>query len=178
MRSLVLILVSFFALLVVSGTAFAQNADNRTNPFGRQREEDQPLNIVETMAKMRIEKEKKEYDKMLERGEEALKIAGELEKAFEGNGKLSDAEVAKLAALEKLSKQIRSDLGGGDDDEIKSLEEKPARLPHSEAIRTLKSAAAELFSHLKKTSRFTVSAAAIQSSNAVLRLSRVLRITN
>jgi hypothetical protein len=176
MRSRIVIL-SILAALLGCGTCLAQSADNRTSPYGKGPEEERPLNLLESMAKMRIDKEKKEYEKMLGRGEEALKIAEDLEKAYENNGRLTDAEVAKLAAVEKLAKQIRNDLGGGDD-ESGSSGEKVEPVSHAVAVKSLRSTAEDLFQQLKKTTRFTISAAAIQSSNAVLRLSRLLRFSN
>jgi hypothetical protein len=160
---------------------YAQTADNKSLVFSRpdSGDDDRPKSLKETLEKMRIEKEKKDHNEMIERGEEVLRISEQLEKAFEANGKLTDKEIAKLAVVEKIVKKIRNELGGDDDDENSD----PARsrnlsvLP-AEAIKSLRDTTVALFDELKKSTRFTISAAAIQSSNAVLKLARFLRIVN
>jgi hypothetical protein len=130
------------------------------------------------MEKMRIDKEKKEYAQMLERGEEALKISEELEAAYAVNGRLTQREIAKLESVEKLVKKIRNELGGDDEGDEKSPEISEQRLPPAEAFKSFRATTVRLFEELKKTSRFSISAAAIQTSNAVLKLARFLRIRN
>ena len=160
----------------------AQSSDGRTSIIpksGEDPDDDKPKSFRETLVKLRIDKEKKEYDEMLNRGEEALKLSAELEKAYEQNGRLNSNEINKLATVEKLVKKIRSELGGDDDDE--DLDDKtvspPTPMDQREAVRSFRSTTVQLFEELKKTTRFTVSAAAIQTSNAVLRLTKLLRIS-
>lgn len=160
---------------------FAQSADNKSSIFAKpgEKDDDQPKSLKETLEKMRIEKEKKEHHEMIERGEEALKISEQLEKAFASNGRLTEKEIAKLADVEKIVKKIRSELGGDDDDESKdSPQSKSKSMLPSDAIKALRSTTVTLFDELKKTTRFTVSAAAIKTSNAVIMLARFLRISN
>jgi hypothetical protein len=45
----------------------------------------------------------------------------------------------------------------------------------ADAVNTLKETTATLFDELKRTSRFSISAAAIQSSNAAIKITRFLR---
>ena len=172
----------FLAFAICLGVALGSNAqvaaDNKAPVIPGQSElDDRPRSIKESLEKMRIEKEKKDFERMIERGEEALKITEELEVSFERKGRLTEKEKAKLAAVEKLAKKIRSDLGGGDD---RDEEARPHgdSLSFIDAIRSLRSSTQDLFGELKKSTRFTVSAAAIQSSNAVLRLARFLRIAH
>jgi hypothetical protein len=150
-------------------------ADNQSSVIPRAADEDRPRNIKESLEKMRIEKEKKDFERMLERGEEAVKITEEIEATFERKGRLTEKEKTKLAAVEKLARQIRNDLGGGDD-KTEQIRPHGESVSFLDAIRSLRSSTQDLFGELKKSSRFTVSAAAIQSSNAVLRLARFLRI--
>jgi hypothetical protein len=178
MRSSVakLILILAAAVLGASGSYSQTAADN--TPMGRpgSEKESYPHSIRDSLEKMRIEREKKEFDKMIERGQQVTRIAAELEAALLHNGYLTEKEKAKLASVEKLAKQIRSDLGGGDDEEEESEKGSGgSALNISEAVRTLKASTEDLFRELKKTSRFTISAAAIYSSNAVLRLARFMR---
>ena len=48
----------------------------------------------------------------------------------------------------------------------------------AEAVKSLRAMTVSMYDELKKTSRFTISAAAIESTNALLRITRFLRITN
>ncbi|CAN5346180.1 hypothetical protein BH20ACI2_BH20ACI2_12220 [soil metagenome] len=173
-----IILSAFF--LIGALQCHAQSAaDNQSSVLGRPGEsdkDDRPRTIRDTMQKMRIEKEKKDFQRMIERGEEVVKIAAELEQSLEQKGQLTGQEIAKLASVEKLAKQIRSDLGGGDDDGTDGIRSHDSGFNVIEAIRTLRSSTEDLFNELQKTTRFTISATAIQSSNAVLRLARFMRI--
>lgn len=161
--------------------SFAQSADNQNPLISKPADsnDDRPKSFKETMEKMRIDKEKKEYKEMLDRGEEVLKLAEELEKAAEQNGKLNEQELAKVTSVEKLVKKIRTELGGDDeDDKDDQPTAQKSRLSRVDAIKTLRTATVALFDELKKTTRFSISAAAIQSTNAVLRIARFLRFAN
>ena len=174
-------------LALIGGVySFAQTVDAKSSVIlkpGEEDDDDKPKSFKETMVKLRIEKEKKEYDEMLTRGETALKLSEELERAYAENGRLTSNEVAKLETVEKLVKKIRSELGGddeGDDKEANGSNENAApekRLSPADAIKSFRETTVRLFDELKKTTRFTVSAAAIQTSNAVLKLTRFLRIS-
>lgn len=170
----------FFAAYILAGSVLvsAQAADGGPLiPKATQDRDDHPKSFKEILTKLRIEKEKKEFDEMLDRGEEALKISEELEKAFEQNGRLNTQEINKLVAVEKLVKKIRKDLGGDDDEEGDSKGVAATTpIAQGDAVKTFRSTTVKLFEELKKTTRFTVSAAAIQASNAVLKLARILRI--
>jgi hypothetical protein len=173
------VLSSLFTVAVVLAigisASFAQSADNRGSIIPRPENEDRPKTLAEMMEKLRIEKDKKDYQEMLDRGDQALKLTEEIERTVETRGKLTSGEYEKVAAVEKLVKKIRNELGGDDDDD-KEKEAEP-RLSPVEAAKKLRAATLSLIDQLKKTSRFSISAAAIQSSNSVLRVARFLRIT-
>lgn len=165
-----------FALaLAVNAQGDASTANGRPAP-----KEDLPKNMKETLEKQRIEREKKDYQEMLDRGEEALKLSDELEKSVAQTNKLSSQDQIKLERLEKIVKKIRKELGGDDDDGDKSATvteteagetEKDAKpLTVVSAVKKLQSSAAKLVAELKKTTRFSISAVAIQSSNALLKI--------
>lgn len=168
-------------VLALAGAAVAQNADNRSPLSKPASEEDQPKNVREMFSKMKVEQRKKEYDEMIERGEKALKLSEELEKSFAQSNQLSPADKEKLEDLEKVVKKIRSDLGGDDDDgkddqNDSAKPERPADLV--DGFKILQSNTVKLVNELKKTSRFSISAVAIQSSNSILKLVRFLRFSN
>ena len=135
---------------------------------------DEPKTIKDMLLKQRLAREKKDHKEMLERGEEALRLSRQLEKSFEQNKQISRYDKEKLDALEKIVTKIRKELGGGDDGEEAEKTEKPSTL--KEAFQFLQDTTVKLVDELKKTSRFSISAIAIQSSNTVIRLARFLRL--
>jgi hypothetical protein len=134
------------------------------------------------MARMRAERDKKEHQEMLDRGDEALKLANELEAAFAKNKNLSSEDKDRLESLESVVEKIRKELGGDDDDDIDPEltyqkapnEERPSTM--EEAFKFLHSTTVKLVDELKKTTRFSISAVAIQTSNSVLKIVKFLRL--
>ncbi len=168
---------SILFVMLFAAAAFAQGVDAST-PSGRQQpKEDLPKNIKETLAKQRIEQEKKDYDELLKRSEEAVKLSEELEKSFADSNKISSDDQKKLDRLEKLVKKIRTELGGDDDGEPGLDDKEKTENPSSmvNAFKTLQSNAAQLFSEIKKSTRYSVSVVAIQTSNALLKLVKFIR---
>lgn len=166
--------IPVFTFLAFAGiTSFAQLPDNTPPALAKSEEINKPKGFLETMQKMRIEKEKKEYKEMMERGEQALKISEQLERSFSNRGKLTKEDYERITSIEKLTKRIRNELGGDDDDD---KTDQPA-LSEEEAVKTLRERVANLYDALKKTSRFSISAAAIEGANGVLKIARFFRIS-
>lgn len=179
----------FFSFAFVLLTAFAASAQaDASTPGGRVApKEDLPKSIQESLVKQRIEREKKDFQEMIERGEEALKLSEELEKSIAQNSKLSSQDQQKLERLEKIVKKIRKELVGDDDNDEFSAgfketengetgavkEDKP--LTVASAIKVLQTSAAKMVEELRKTTRFSISAMAIQSSNALLKIVRFVQ---
>ena len=168
------------AIAIFCGVSDAQkSADNQNLKLTAttdQDDEDRPKSIKESLEKMRIEQDKKDHQEMIDRGEEAVKLTTDLQKDFDTNGKLSNDDLVKLARVEKIIKKVRDELGGDDDeDQTAPAELRTGSTPLGGALGLLKSSADTLFDELKKSTRFTISAAAIVSSNAVLKLARILR---
>ena len=122
------------------------------------------------MAKLRSDRDKKDHQEMLDRGEQALRLANQLQAAFEQNKNLTPQDRARLEALEEVVEKIRKELGGNDDGDDESLsfqkpteEDKPSTM--EDALKFLRSTTVKLVDELKKTTRFSISAIAIQSSN-------------
>ena len=173
----------FFTLAFVLFTTICINAqsDASTANGRAPQKEDLPKSIKESLEKQRIEKEKKEHDDMIQRSEEALKLSEELEKSVSVSNKLSSQDQVKISKIEKIIKKIRKELGG-DDDENAVIEEKPdADEPDknlsavARAVKKLQSTTTKLVDELKKTSRFSVSVVAIQSSNSLLKILKFIR---
>lgn len=161
-----------FLLLLLAAASFSIHAQF-SNP-NEPRKEDLPQGIKENLAKQRIEQEKKDYEELIKRGEEAMKLSEELEKAFAANNTLSSDDRKKLDRLEKLVKRIRSDLGG-DDDEETSVSDEDTPLSMANAFQVLKENTVKLVEQLKKSTRYTISAVAIKSTNLLLKVVRFMR---
>jgi hypothetical protein len=171
-------ILAIVVVLLCAMAAFAQGAED-SDPYTRKPDRDQPKNLREMMQKMRIEQEKKDYQEMLDRAEQALKISDQLERSFSQNSKVTRSDLEQLASLEKVVKKIRGDLGGendedtGADDPDENVQPKTA----ADGFKALQSLTVKLADEIKKTTRFSISAVAIQSSNAVLRVVRFLRLS-
>jgi len=166
---------SFLLMMIFGITAFSQI--DASTPNGKSTKEDYPKNIQETLAKQRIARQKKDYDELLQRSEEAVKLSDELEKSFSNTNQISAEDQKKLDRLEKLVKKIREELGADDDGEPdmdkKDENEKPLTLVS--AFKTLQSGTTQLFDEVKKSTPYSVSVIAIQTSNALLKLVKFLR---
>lgn len=162
-------LIFSFALIFTVSLCINAQIDAST-PDGRPRREDPPKGIKETLKKHEIERMKKEYEELLKNGEQAFQLSEEIEKSFEQNQRLSAKDKEKLNQLEKLLKKIRNKLGGDDDKEEEKLSS------FQTAIKSLKETAADLLEELKKTSRYSISAIAIQSSNSLLKIVRFIKL--
>jgi hypothetical protein len=139
-----------------------------------------PKNIKEMMVKMRIDESKKQYDEMLDRGQQAVKISEQLEKDFAAKNQLSPDDLSKLEGLEKLVKKIRGELGGGDDERVAADDDQkddPMPTNAADGIKALGQMTTKLVNELNNTSRFSISVAAIETSNSVLKVVRFLRLS-
>ena len=166
-------------LLAAHAGAVAQSAENEILlPGDEDRVRTQPSTSVREMVqKQRAAKLKKDHEEMLKRGDEAMQLVGQLDRTLQDNGGFAKEDREKLDRLEKLASRIRRDLGGGSDgtDRFDGEESQPADV--KQGFLALKDSTEKLVKELKRTSRFTVSAAAIQTSNAVIKFARFLRIT-
>lgn len=178
-----LVVISKFCILLaiigsVAANISAQSDNLGPTASGRQEsKDDQPRNFKEMLSKQRIEREKKDHEELLKRGDEAAQLTQQLDDAFQRNNSLSQREQQKLESLEKIVTKIRKELGGDDDDSEDATvikERRPSSL--QEAFNNLKETTLQLVDELKKTSRFTISAVAIRSSNTVLKLVRFLQL--
>src|SRR6476469_9818295 len=122
------ILVTLFAIACGTFTVLAQEADSRI-PGAKSSDPDQPKNMREMQVKMQIDQAKKEYDEMLDRGQQALKLSEELEKSFSEKPTLTRSEIGKLDELEKVVKKIRGELGGGEGDDSEADDPEPDDQP-------------------------------------------------
>jgi hypothetical protein len=159
-----LILAVFF---VISGNAQITNqADN-----SRGKEEEKSQGLQETMAKWKLKAEKKDYEELLKRGDEAEKLVTELTKTYQEKQTLTREDAQKLDKLEKLVKKIRTEVGAEDDNEPN--DDKPKDL--IDAIKMLSENTENLVKELKKTTRHSISVVLIETSNTMLKLVKFIR---
>lgn len=172
----ILVLLLFCAVGGIAVSAQTPGAIPSLNPRGEEKEE-VPSGVRDMLKKLEIEKVKKDFEEMQKRGKQVLELSDDLEKSIKTNNQFTEKDRAKLETLEKLVKKIRGELGGSDDAEPDKndadFNKKPADVV--EGLKFLRTSTIKLVEDLKKTTRFTVSLAAIQSSNAVLRLTRLLK---
>lgn len=155
-------LIAFASAVVASGQF---DTSNRAP-------EEPPKTVRENLAKLRIEQEKKDFEELVQRTEEALELSKQLGDST-NQSQLSDADLKKLQRLEKLVKKIRNELGADDYDE-----EADETFPQTvtSAIAKLRSAASSLFDEIKSSTRYSISVAAVESSNMIMRLLKFIKI--
>lgn len=166
------------AVLFAVSAAAGQTAQPNPFPNNDPPREEQPRTIREQLIKQRIEKERKDHLELLKRGEEALGLSEKLEKSLEEKQAFTKEDLHDLENLEKVVSRIRKDLGGGSDKGAEEIvEAEIGRSPDVlEAFSFLRSSTIKLVDELKKTTRFSISAAAIQTSNTIISVTRFLRL--
>lgn len=170
------LLVTFFLSACISGTAQADASVRSSSE--RKPNEFETKSLKDMLTKQRLLKEKKDHEELLKRGEEALALSEQLENTFELTNNVSDVDKRKLLELEKVVTKIRRELGGDDvdDEDASATSDQPKPSTLKDAFTYLQSTTEKLVDELRKTTRFSISVVAIQSSNTVLKLVRFLRL--
>ena len=134
--------------------------------------DDTPLTTFEEeiRAKRELKMAEKEHQENLNRAKEIADIGKQL-KNFKDNSTLDRDCVKKIERLEKLTKKVRSE-AGGDDDEI-TITPRPTDLPS--AIKQISEASETLSKDVQNTPRRVVSASVINNANVLLQLIRLAR---
>ena len=165
---------SISVLLLVTFAVVCVNAQSDASTRnGVPQKEDFPKGIKESLAKQRIEREKKDFAELMDRGQEAIKLTDELEKSFSENKKFLTEDRKKLDRLEKVVKKIRNDIGARDEDGGIDLDDKPLSVLN--ALKALKDNTVKLVDELNKTTRYSISVVAVESSNILLKVVKFLR---
>ncbi|MFL6468486.1 MAG: hypothetical protein ACJ72Z_11065 [Pyrinomonadaceae bacterium] len=184
-RILMFVAVTAAALISFSTQACGQSSGEPPPAIklnsGNEKRDQENSSISEMLTKQQVTRRKKEYDEMLKRGEEALKLSEDLETSYSGKDSFSNQDIQKLQELEKVVSKIRDDLGGDDEDEGKpesraDSSENEAPEGRLSTVKFLRNSTVKLVDELKKSTRFSISVVAIQTSNSVIRLARLLRL--
>lgn len=125
----------------------------------------------EMKAKRRIKLEEKQYQENLERAREADRLSVELRNSYEQNKSFTREDTKKLERLEKLTKRIRSEAGGSDEDS--TLDNPPNEL--QPALSRLAQVTESMRKVVEKTPRQVISTTVIEQANVVLQLVRIAR---
>ena len=125
----------------------------------------------EMRAKRAIKLAEREHEDNLKRARELSDLGQQLKSAISRRSFLDREDNRKLDRLEKLTKKIRGEAGGEDDD-VK-IEDAPNNI--ASAVTKIAEEADLLSKDVQKTPRQVVSASVIDRSNVLLQLIRILR---
>jgi len=171
-------------IVLCAGVAFSQT---KTPPIQRpsptppprpvdgtfKNRDDSPLTTFEEemRAKREIKIAEKEHEDNLHRAREIGDLGKQLRESFNGKSTLDRDCVKKIERLEKLTKKVRSE-AGGEDEEI-TITPRPTDLPA--AISRIAEASETLSKDVQNTPRRVVSTTVISNANVLLELIRVAR---
>jgi hypothetical protein len=125
----------------------------------------------EMRAKRLIKMAEKEHEENLKRAREISQLGQDLKECVKSKFNLDRENSKKLDRLEKLTKKIRGEAGGEDDD-VQILEA-PSDIPT--AISLIADNADLLSKDVQKTPRQVVSASVIDRANVLLELLKIVR---
>ena len=170
-----LILVALSASVSLSQTTPSSQRPAPTPPRvdGAKNPDDTPLTTFEEeiRAKREIKMAEKDHQQNLERAREIAAIGKQLKESASRKAVADRDYLKKMDRLEKLTKKVRSE-AGGDDQEV-SIPQQPTDLPS--AVAQIAEAAESLSKDVEKTPRRVVSASVICNANVLLELIRVAR---
>lgn len=177
------LIISIF--LFCSASTFAQTATPRPTPpppplprpvDGTVRSSNQdtgPLTTFEEemRAKHAIKLAEKDHKQNLDRAREIAQIGKELRENLKGKSTLDRDSLKKIERLEKLTKKIRGE-AGGQDEEV-DIVDRPADI--SAAVMKIAEKTEALSKNVQNTPRQVVSASVIGEANVLLELIKMLR---
>ena len=132
-----------------------------------------PLNEMEEeiKAKQAIKYAEKGYKENLDRAKEISDIGKELKSAINDSPLLGPESQKKIERLEKLTRKVRGD-AGGDDQEVE-IHDPPSDVPS--AVKRIAEESEKLCKGVKDTPRQVVSATVIENANVLLELIKLVR---
>jgi hypothetical protein len=169
-------------MLFCSGVALAQiPATPRPSPTppprpidGTVRNQDNtPLTTFEEelRAKRAIKQAEKDHEENLKRAREIAQLGKDLQQNLKDKAVLDRASLKKVERLEKLTKKVRSEAGG--DDEDVTLENQPSDF--SSTVTQIAELSATLSKDVHDTPRQVISTSVIGNANMLLELIKLLR---
>lgn len=168
----VLILVTLFCAGLASAQVPSSTPTQRPID-GSRGPDDSQLTIFEEelRAKRAIKMAEKEHEENLKRAREIAQIGKELNEHLKNKSVLDGDSLKKVERLEKLTKKVRGE-AGGEDEEVE-IPNRPADLPA--AVAQIAEASESLSKKVIDTPRQVVSASVIVKANVLLELIRMAR---
>ena len=125
----------------------------------------------EIRAKRAIKLAEKDHQENLDRAKQILDLAKDLQTSLKDKATIDRDSLKKVDRLEKLTKKIRNE-AGGEDEEVKIVD-RPTDI--TGAVNQIAETAESLSKNVQDTPRQVVSAAMINTANVLLELIRLLR---
>ena len=171
--------VLIFAILVGSSVAVAQIPRPSPTPppppvdGSMKNQDDSPLTTFEEelRAKRAIRMAEKDHEENLKRAREIAQLGKDLHDNLKDKPVLDRDSLKKVERLEKLTKKVRSE-AGGEDEEVE-ISNRPADLPST--LTQLAEASESLSKNVIDTPRQVVSASVIGKANVLLELIKMVR---
>jgi len=167
-----------FLILFCSNLAAAQIPRPSPSPppgpiDGTIRQDTTPLTTFEEelRAKRAIKIAEKEHEENLARAKEIAEIGKELKDSLKDKTVLDHDSVKKVERLEKLTKKVRGEAGGEDEDV--EIPNRPSDLPTT--VKEIADATESLSKNVQDTPRQVVSASVIDKANVLLELIKMVR---
>ncbi len=126
---------------------------------------------AEIRAKQAIKYAEKGHQENIDRAKEIAQIGKELKSAVSNTPLLDRESQKKIERLEKLTRKIRGE-AGGDDQEIQ-IDNRPTDLPST--VSRIADAADTLSKDVQNTPRQVVSTSVIENANVLLELIKIMR---
>lgn len=177
-RSSTLLLFVVISLLC-AGSVAAQTSTPATNrtitfpPRAPGEPGERPLsNLEEELnAKRAIKLAEKEHEENLDRAREIGQIGKELRECVKAKLSIDREFLKKIERLEKLTKKVRGE-AGGEDEEVK-IDNRPSDV--KSAVSQIAEVSQSFSKDVQNTPRQVVSAAVISTSNVLLELIKIFR---
>lgn len=174
--------ILIFVVLFGGNIAVAQvSSSSRPAPTPPQRpidairgpDDNRPLTTFEEelRAKRAIKMAEKDHEDNLKRATEIAQLGQELRDTLKDKSVIDRDSLKKVERLEKLTKKIRSEAGGEDEDV--TIETKPSDL--CGAVTQIAEASESLSKNVRDTPRQVVSASVIGKANVLLELLKMVR---
>jgi hypothetical protein len=125
----------------------------------------------EMRAKRAIKLAEKDHQQNLDRAREISQLAKELQQGLKDKSVLGREDLKRVERLEKLTKKIRGE-AGGEDDEVQIVN-RPSDI--TSAVTQIAEVTESLSKSVQNTPRQVISASVIDSANVLLELIRILR---
>lgn len=125
----------------------------------------------EIRAKRAIKAAEKDHQENVNRAHEIADLAKDLQKILKDKPTIDRDSVKKIDRIEKLTKKIRNE-AGGEDEEV-DIVDRPANI--SAAVSQIADSADSLSKAVENTPRQVVSASVIGKANVLLQLIKLLR---